>query len=209
MDILNLSLLGFWSGLGLAVPLGPMALLLITTTIAKGRKTGTFAALAMATVDFTYAWLVFAVGSFLMAAITPLVFPLRLLGSLILVGLSIRLYVGSKRARLESREVREESSTTALATFVTFFGLTAINPATAFYFFALTPSVSQLSNNAGFTPESLYFAFAVFASSFLWQLTLVAGSNYLAKRMTSGVQRNLQAIGACLIAVLAVWVLFR
>jgi len=38
---------------------------------------------------------------------------------------------------------------------------------------------------------------------------LVAGSNYLAKRMTSGVQRNLQAIGACLIAVLAVWVLFR
>ena len=209
MDILNLTLLGFWSGLGLAVPLGPMALLLITTTIAKGRKIGTFAALAMASVDFTYAWLVFAVGSFLMAAITPLVLPLRILGSLILVGLSIQLFINSRRASLESREVKEKTSSSALTTFVTFFGLTVINPATAFYFFALTPSVSQLSKNAGFTMESFYFAFAVFASSLLWQLTLVAAANYLAKRMTAKVQRILQASGAALIGLLAVWLLVR
>jgi threonine/homoserine/homoserine lactone efflux protein len=206
MDIFSL---GFWSGLGLAVPLGPMAILLIMTTISKGRKTASFGALAMATVDFSYATLVFAIGSLLLQTITPLIFPLRVLGSLVLAGVSIQIFLNSRAAKLETRTVDQKGNQTRFGTFATFFGLTAINPATAFYFLAITPSVAQVSVGSGLTFNVFLFAFGVFFGSVIWQFVLVFAAHYLSKTMTPSLQRMLQLVGATLILVLAVWLVLK
>ena len=206
MDIFTL---GFWAGLGLAVPLGPMAILLITTTIAKGRKSGSLGALAMASVDFTYAVVVFAVGSIVLQAITPLVFPLRIVGSIVLVIVAIQLFRSAKNSNLEARQVSKDSTRNSLATFATFFGLTVINPATAFYFLAITPSVAPVSVGSGLSGNVLFFALGVFIGSVIWQFALVFSAHFMSKRMTPSVQRALQYSGAALIALLSVWLILK
>jgi threonine/homoserine/homoserine lactone efflux protein len=206
MDIFTL---GFWAGLGLAIPLGPMAILLITTTMAKGRKSGSLGALAMASVDFTYAVVVFAVGSIVLQAITPLVFPLRIIGSLVLVVVAVQLFRNAQKSNLEARQVSKDFNRNSLATFASFFGLTVINPATAFYFLAITPSVAQVSVGSGLSGNVLYFAFGVFTGSVIWQFSLVFSAHFMSKRMTLKVQRALQYSGAALIALLSIWLIFK
>lgn len=206
MEILTL---GFWAGLALAVPLGPMAILLITTTIAKGRKPGSIGALAMASVDFTYAVVIFAVGSIVLQAITPLVFPLRVIGSLVLIAVAVQLFRNAKNSNLESQEASKNSTRNSLDTFATFFGLTVINPATAFYFLAITPSVAQVSLGAGLNFNVLFFGLGVFAGSIIWQVALVFSAHFLSKRMTLTMQRALQYSGAALIALLSVWLILK
>jgi threonine/homoserine/homoserine lactone efflux protein len=201
--------LGFWAGLGLAVPLGPMAILLMTTTIAKGRKSGSLGALAMASVDFTYAVVVFAVGSIVLQAITPLVFPLRVIGSVVLMVVAIQLWRNAKNSKLEAREVSKDSTRNSLATFATFFGLTVINPATAFYFLAITPSVAHVSLGGGLSINVFYFGLGVFTGSVIWQFALVFSAHFLSKRMTVTMQRALQYSGATLIVLLSVWLFLK
>jgi threonine/homoserine/homoserine lactone efflux protein len=201
--------LGFWSGLGLALPLGPMAILLITTTMARGKRAGALGASAMASVDFSYAVLVFAVGSIVLQAITPLILPLRLLGSLVLVWVAVQIFRSSRKAKLEAKSIDAKPEQSGFATYAMFFGLTVINPATAFYFLAITPSVAQVSAGSGLSINVLAFGFGVFFGSAIWQFTLVAASNFLSKRMTATMQRRMQYVGAGLIAVLAVWLLLR
>lgn len=206
MDIFTL---GFWSGLGLAVPLGPMAILLITTTIARGRRTGAVGALAMASVDFTYALVVFTLGSIVLKAIEPLILPLRVFGSIVLILVALRLLRKTKNSKLEARQVSENSTKNLIATFGTFFGLTAINPATAFYFLAITPSVAQVSAGEGLNLDVLYFGLGVFTGSVIWQFALVTASHFISRRMSPSLQRALQYGGAILILALSVWLIAK
>jgi len=201
--------LGFWSGLGLAVPLGPMAILLITTTISKGRKSGSFGALAMASVDFSYAILVFAVGSLILQTLTPLVLPLRIIGSIVLAAVALQIFLNANKVTPEALKISQEATHNSLATFATFFGLTVINPATAFYFLAITPSVAQVSLGGGLNINVLFFALGVFTGSVIWQFALVISSHYLSKRMTATMQRALQYFGAALITLLSAWLIFK
>lgn len=206
---MDIFLLGFWSGLGLAIPLGPMAILLIAITMAKGKRTGFFGALAMATVDFSYALLVFSLGSLMLQAITPLIYPLRIVGSVLLVIVAISIFRNAKELNLRKKSLADSATRTPLVTFATFFGLTVINPATAFYFLAITPSVSSVSAANGLSEGFILFAAGVFIGSVIWQLTLVLAADWLSGKMTSSLQRRLQYFGAALIAVLAVWLLIR
>ncbi|MEY4391022.1 MAG: hypothetical protein RLZZ400_765 [Actinomycetota bacterium] len=206
MDIFAL---GFWSGLGLAVPLGPMAILLITTTISKGRRTGSLGALAMASVDFSYALAVFALGTILLQALDPLVLLLRVFGSIVLLVVAVQLFRKAKISNLEARKVSENSTKNSIATFATFFGLTVINPATAFYFLAITPSVARVSVGEGLSVNVLYFGLGVFTGSVVWQFALVFTAHFISKRITLSFQRALQYGGASLIAILAVWLILK
>jgi len=105
--------------------------------------------------------------------------------------------------------VEPKNTQTRFATFANFFGLTVINPATAFYFLAITPSVAQVSLGSGLTWNVLLFAFGVFFGSVIWQFILVFAAHQLSKTMTPSVQRMLQLAGAALILILAVWLLIK
>ena len=198
---------GFIAGLALAIPLGPMAILLIGTTLRSGRGVGSFGALAMATVDACYAAIVFAFGNLVITALSEWVFPLRILGSAILVVIAVKIWLDSRKP-LEPDASRQSSLThSRVLTFAKFFGLTIINPATAFYFVGITPSVSSLSSSQGLAVGFLVFAAGVFFGSLIWQLTLVQMGSFTAKFTDQKVQNQIQKFGSVLILLLAVGLL--
>lgn len=200
---------GLVAGIALAIPLGPMAILLISTTIKHGRRIGVFGALAMASVDFSYAALVFAFGNAVVTSLSQFVLPMRLVGSAILVFVAIRIFLEARRsAKLEAPEL-ENSPASRFKTYAKFFGLTVLNPATAFYFVGITPSVAVMAgaNSSGLgVPE---FAIGVFIGSVVWQLSLVFAAHLTAKFTDVKVQHRIQYAGALLILALAVGLLLK
>ena len=205
---MDIFIAGALAGLGLAIPLGPMAILLVSTTIKHGRQTGSFGALAMASVDFTYAALVFAFGSVVIAALSDWVFPLRIFGSLILVYVGAKILIDARKSSgIEAPDVTN-SPVSKFKTFAKFFGLTVLNPATAFYFVGITPSVASLSQGSATTSVFL-FAIGVFVGSVVWQFFLVFAATLTKSFTDQRVQRRIQYAGGFLILALAVGLLLR
>jgi threonine/homoserine/homoserine lactone efflux protein len=205
MDIL---IAGALAGLGLAIPLGPMAILLISTTIKHGRQTGSFGAFAMASVDFTYAALVFAFGSAVIAALSDWVYPLRILGSVVLVYVAIRILIEARKSAQIDTPDLANSPASKFKTFAKFFGLTVLNPATAFYFVGITPSVATLSQGSAITSIFL-FAAGVFLGSVVWQFFLVFAATLTKSFTEHSVQRRIQYVGGFLILALAIGLLLK
>ena len=199
---------GVLAGLALAIPLGPMAILLISTTIKHGRKTGVFGALAMASVDFSYAAIVFAFGKVVISFLNDWIFPLRVLGSLILLYVGVKIFVDARRSSKINSPDLSNSPTSKLKTYAKFFGLTVLNPATAFYFFGITPSVAVMSQGTGLLSIA-YFAIGVFLGSIVWQLSLVVAANLTKSFTNAKVQHRIQYAGALLIVALAIGLLIK
>jgi threonine/homoserine/homoserine lactone efflux protein len=200
--------IGFAAGLALAIPVGPMAILLINTTMAKGWRHGALGALAMATVDGLYAATVFFVGGTISAWLKDWALQLSLGGAAILLYLGITTLVKSlKNLRLEAGETIAISGSLA-KTFATFFLATVLNPPTALYFLALAPSVAQLAGG-GIANAGLAFASGVFVGSIIWQQSLAFAGVGL-RSITHGKLRAwIGALGGTLIIGLAVAMAIR
>lgn len=199
---------GALAGLALAIPLGPMAILLISTTLRQGRGIGFFGALAMATVDFSYAALVFAFGNAIINLLTDWLFPLRLLGSAILIYLAVKIFLAARSNSKIGEPDLTNSPASRIKTYVKFFGLTVLNPATAFYFVGITPGVAALADGTGLASIAL-FAIGVFLGSVVWQMSLVLAA-HLTKSLTDiRVQHRIQYVGAALILALAIGLLLQ
>jgi threonine/homoserine/homoserine lactone efflux protein len=194
---------GFIAGLALAIPLGPMAVLLLGTTLRSGRGVGSFGALAMATVDACYAAIVFAFGNLVITALSQWVFSLRILGSAILGVIALKIWLDSRKPLEQATNAQSSLTKSRALTFAMVFGLTIINPATAYYFVGITPSVSSLSSSQGLAIGFLVFAGGVFFGSLIWQLTLVQVGSLTAKFTDRKVQNQIQKFGAVLILLLA------
>ena len=205
MDVL---ITGALAGLALAIPLGPMAILLISTTLKHGRGIGFFGALAMASVDFSYAALVFAFGNVIINLLTGWVLPLRLLGSAILVYVAVKISMDARKSSKIENPDLSDSPASRFKTYAKFFGLTVLNPATAFYFFGITPSVAALSQGTGFWSIGL-FALGVFVGSVVWQMGLVLAAHVTKSFTDVKVQHRIQYVGAGLILALAIGLLLK
>jgi threonine/homoserine/homoserine lactone efflux protein len=200
--------IGFAAGLALAIPVGPMAILLINTTMAKGWRHGAVGALAMATVDGLYAATVFFVGGTISAWLKDWALQLSLGGAAILLYLGITTLVKSLRNLREEAGDTIANSGSRTKTFATFFGATVLNPPTALYFLALAPSVAQLANG-GIANAGLAFAIGVFVGSIIWQQSLAFAGVGL-RSITHGKLRAwIGALGGTLIIGLAVAMAIR
>lgn len=199
---------GALAGLALAIPLGPMAILLISTTLKHGRGIGFFGALAMATVDFSYAALVFAFGNVIINLLSGWVFPLRVIGSAILIYVAVKIFFDARNSSKIDNPDLSNSPASRLKTYAKFFGLTVLNPATAFYFFGITPSVAALSQGSGISSVGL-FAIGVFLGSVVWQMSLVLAAHVTKSFTDIKVQHRIQYVGAALILALAIGLLLK
>jgi threonine/homoserine/homoserine lactone efflux protein len=206
---MDLFITGAFSGLALAIPLGPMAILLISTTIKYGRGIGIFGALAMATVDFCYAAVVFAFGNLAISVLNDWLFLMRLAGSLILTIVAVRIFLEARRSSALNLSLDPIAKPTRLATFAKFFGLTVLNPATAFYFVGITPSVAELASTGVLIVGIGLFAIGVFLGSLVWQFGLVFAATITSRFTDHKVQQGIQYAGALLILILAMFLIVR
>lgn len=202
--------IGFLAGLALAIPVGPMAILLVNTTISRGIRHGVVGALGMATVDGAYALAVFVIGGVIASVLTPLKLVLGLFGAAILLFLGIQTLVKNLsllRKPDQKAEITKEKSTIA-KTFGTFVAATVVNPPTALYFLAIAPNVANMGFELSLSTATV-FALAVLVGSLIWQESLVL-LGFLVRGITTNAFRVwLGLLGGLLIIGLALSIGYR
>lgn len=206
--MIDLFALGFAAGLALAIPVGPMAIMLIHTTAARGWRHGATGAFAMASVDFLYAFAVFVVGSVMAKFLATWGTLLTLAGAAILVWLGAATLIKNLkllRGSAEAVNSKKAGAGSILKTYLTFAGATILNPPTALYFLAIAPTLARTSDeDANNWLAALIFAIGVFVGSVIWQQTLAGGGMLLRKMSGGRLQAWTGIIGGLLILVLAV-----
>ncbi len=153
----------FWKslsiGLAVAAPVGPMSLLCINRTLDHGQGAGLIFGAGVAAADLTYA----AIAAFGVTAVSSVLlagtFWIKLLGSLLLVVLGVRIALAEPRA-----DNRAGSAGSGRRAFITAYGLTMANPPTILFFAGIFASVASIASAS----QSVTFAAGVFAGSMLW-----------------------------------------
>ena len=153
----------FWKslsiGMAVAAPVGPMSLLCIHRTLDRGQGAGLVFGAGVAAADMTFA----AIAAFGVTAIASLLlagtFWIKLVGSLLLVALGVRIALAAPRA-----DSYVHSAGSGGRAFLTAYGLTMTNPPTILFFAGIFASVASVASAS----QSFTFAAGVFAGSMLW-----------------------------------------
>src|SRR5262245_52511147 len=123
---------GFLFGLTVAAAIGPIALLIINTSLRFGLSAGIRSAFGAATADLIYAIGAAVLGSVALSALAGVQDQIEIAASLLLIAMGFWLVIASVRAARKSpREIQQ----TPRAYLVT-LGLTLVNPLTMLTFVA-------------------------------------------------------------------------
>lgn len=195
---------GLLAGFAVAIPIGAVGVLLITEGVRSGFRRGWPAAAGVAAADAGYAIVVIAFG----AAIAPLLraagaWPAAIGGTaLVVIGLWA---LWQARTRSAAAVVVDDAvPSRRRRRFLTFFALTAVNPATALTFLAVTAGTSAGAPPPG---SAITFGVGVAAASLVWQVGLVAAGAVLRRRSSQAAARVSSIVGAALVILLGVAVL--
>jgi arginine exporter protein ArgO len=195
---------GLAAGLGIALPLGAIGVLIVREGVERGIRAAGIAALAVATVDFGYALVAVVVGDRIADALSGVERVVQVVGALALtavVVIGVRDLLRSVRAGATEPSALPELPVGYRRTFLRFVGLTAINPMTAVYFVALTAGLSQRLAGPG---AGAAFAVGVFLGSLAWQMVLAIGGGTAGSRMSERVRIGVSLAGYAIVAGYAV-----
>lgn len=205
---------GALAGLGIAVPVGAIAVLLIDLGARRGFLPAFAAGSGAASADLLYASLAAFAGAPVAALLAPVGPALRTASGLVLVVIAL---LGLRRAGSQppadtpgstpAAEPDAPSSASAPRTYLAFLGLTLLNPMTVTYFAALV-----LGGGAGGADLSEPATRAAFVSgaalaSWSWQTLLAATGSLLHARVTPRQQRLTGIVGNLVILGLAARIL--
>lgn len=222
-EILTTAGAGAVAGLGVAVPVGAIGVLLVQEAM-RDRATAVAAASAVALVDMAYAAVATALGPLVAAALSGVEAWVRLASALILAAIAAHgLWSSVRRPRDgpvdgharggdgpadgHATQGGADESDEAVArgrharVFVRFAALTAVNPTTALYFAALT--TAQGAALRGGTAGAVFVG-GVLVASLAWQQFLVAAAGYAGARISGAARVWTFRIGFGLVAVYAV-----
>jgi threonine/homoserine/homoserine lactone efflux protein len=194
---------GILAGLGIAIPVGPIAVLLVDLSTRRGFVHALPAAIGAASADLLYATAAAVVGLAVADTVESFAGPLRAISVVALLA----IVVIRTRDLVRSRGGRAEASPDAVdpspgRTYATFLGLTLLNPITITYFAALMLGL-QDDALAGAGAKALFVAGA-FAASATWQVLLIATGAVLHHRLSEQARVLTGAIGNLVILAFAV-----
>src|SRR5690349_3149640 len=195
-------LAGLLAGYGVAVPIGAIAALIVSLTSRTSLKVGVGAALGVATADGLYCTAAVLGGAALAQFVEPVAGPMRWVAMVILVGIAVKTAWTALRHRREAASARREATgrmETPVGAYLTFLGLTLLNPATIIYFTALV-----LGRHSAAEHQAVW-VLAAFLASASWQLVIAASGSLLGRILTGPKGRLATALASSgVIAVLAV-----
>jgi arginine exporter protein ArgO len=160
---------GLVTGYAIAVPVGAVAALIVTLSARTSWRVGASAGLGVATVDGLYAAVAVVAGTAVASALHPIEKALQAVSvAALLVIAALTLAHAIRPAGTTTEAAR---TWTPLRAWLTFIGITAINPATVVYFAAVVLGGSVDLHG----PEQrIAFAAAAFAASASWQLLIAS-----------------------------------
>jgi threonine/homoserine/homoserine lactone efflux protein len=197
---------GILAGYGIAVPVGAVAILIVTTGMVSGFRKGFAAGAGAATADLIYATAASAAGTALIALLQPVARLFRIAGGIVLLLMAGFGIVQGLRKREEPREgSRTPGSTGSLATYVRFLGITLVNPLTVVYFAALI--LGRENGGQTFLVERLAFVMGAAAASLSWQTLLAALGSLLHGRLPGRFRTVAVIVGNLIVAALGTRIL--
>lgn len=205
--MLTSAIAGAFAGLGIAVPVGAIAVLIIATAASRGLAVGLAAAAGAASADGIYASLAALFGAALSGVIVPWLADLRVVAALALAAIGAVGLWGVWQARRATQTGPDPAPSPARTgpgkrdTYARFLGLTLLNPVTVIYFAALMVALPAIGTAPA---ERLAFAAGAFAASVSWQSLLAVVGAVLHRRMSPTGRSVLSAVGYLIVLGFAV-----
>lgn len=204
---LSALLVGIVAGLGVAVPLGAVGVLLLRTGIASGWRVAAAGALGVASVDLAYAAVATLFGSAVAAVLRGHEHQVRLVGAAVLAVIAVRglwrVWRGRGRLTEESGAAPGAAPNAARPwqTWASFVGLTALNPMTVIYFAVVAAGLASRWHGVA-APAA--FVVGVGVASAAWQLVLAGLGAFAGARSGPRVRVALGVLGDLVVLALAV-----
>jgi len=194
-------LAGLIAGYGIAIPVGPVAVLIIELGVRRGLRPAAAAGLGAASADAAYALVAVLAGVSIATLIEPLAPGLRVVAVVVLVAIAVRgVWTALYHARIGVPRGAVLPSDTG-RTYLRFLVITLLNPVTILYFTALILGRPELG--AGPAERAAFVIGAALAST-SWQLFL-AGLGALAhRRLPWQVQFGISLLGNAVVVAFAV-----
>ena len=200
-DVLATAGAGTAAGLGVAVPLGAVSVLVLQTALTSGRRTALGAGLGVAVVDLSYATAAVIAGGVVTALLSGRETAVRALAVVVLAVIGGRGLVVAWRSGRGPAEAPDAVRPTApAAAFARFVALTLVNPLTAVYFVVLA---GGLGSRLHTVPAAAAFVTGVFAGSLGWHVTLALAGSAAGARLTAAGRRWTALAGHGLVLALA------
>ena len=193
--MLDVFIVGALAGYAIAIPIGPIALLILRTGMRDGLPPALAAGAGAATADLVYSSLAMLAGPALVALIAPALKPVRLVAAGLLLAFAIRGLVTRRETASGGPAVRSPRI------YLTVLALTLLNPSTVVYFASLTVGLPAISAEPA--ARAAFVAGAGLAS-LSWQWLLAFAGASLHGRMPASVGRATSVLSAIIIGGLAV-----
>jgi threonine/homoserine/homoserine lactone efflux protein len=193
-------LLGIAAGYAIAIPFGPIAILIVRTGVREGLRAAAAAGAGTATADLTFATIAMLFGAAASVFLAPILPAARLVAGAALAVIAVRGLLAVPQTM-----ERETGATRAGNTYLLFLGLTMLNPPTVIYFVSLAIALPEVS--ADFASRAA-FVVGAFLSSLSWQEFLALVGAMLHGRLTRRLQRITAIVSSLIILALAARVAF-
>jgi threonine/homoserine/homoserine lactone efflux protein len=192
--------LGIAAGYAIAIPFGPIAVLIVRTGVRQGLRAAAAAGAGTATADLVFATVAMLFGAAVSALLAPILPAARLVAGAALAVIAVRALLAAPQ-----RVARETGATSPRNNYLLFLGLTLINPPTVIYFASLAIALPEVS--ADFAGRAA-FVVGAFLSSLSWQEFLAVVGALLHGRLTPRLQRITAVVSSLIILALAARVAF-
>jgi threonine/homoserine/homoserine lactone efflux protein len=193
-------LLGVAAGYAIAIPFGPIAVLIVRTGVRQGLRAAAAAGAGTATADLVFVTIAMLFGAAASAFLAPILPAARLVAGAALAVIAVRgLLLTPQTMQPEPGSVRAGN------TYLLFLGLTMLNPPTVIYFVSLAIALPEVS--AEFASRAA-FVVGAFLSSLSWQEFLAVVGAMLHGRLTPRLQRVAAVVSSLIILALAARVAF-
>jgi arginine exporter protein ArgO len=191
---------GVVAGLGIAVPVGSIAVLIIDLGMRQGFGRAFPAAMGAASADLTYAAVAAVAGIAVAAALAPYERRIELLSAAVLAGIAAYRTVRLFRARQDPHPGPTGDGPVAI--YAGFLALTLVNPLTVTYFAALILGLGK--DTLGSAGDKALFVIGAFIASAAWQLVLAGSGALLHRRLSERALLATGLFGNVVIAALAI-----
>jgi arginine exporter protein ArgO len=200
---LDLFVQGLLAGYGIAIPIGPIAILIIELGIRRGFSVALCAGAGAASADLIYATLASLGGTFLVSILRPYAHIIHAVSALVLIALGLWLLYVSLKSR--HRRVDDLRASTRSGAYSFVFGLTLLNPLTIAYFTAL---ILSLRTNIASSPENVVsFVSGAFLASLSWQSLVASVGGFGHGRLSPNLRLITFAVGNSIIVVMGILLL--
>jgi threonine/homoserine/homoserine lactone efflux protein len=200
MGIGEALLLGMAAAYAIAIPVGPIAVLILRTGVNRGLRAAAAAGAGAATADLIFATSAMLFGAAASGFLAPILPWARIIAAAALTVIAARGLLAAPQ-RLES----ETGGARTGNTYLLFLGLTMLNPPTVIYFVSLAIALPEVSADLG---SRAAFVLGAFLASLSWQEVLALGGAMLHGRLTPRLQRITAVISSIIILALAARIAF-